>query len=297
MFFRITGLIIPSFILSGVVLTACSPTTVEIEPTQATIYEIPVTVAYPEAPVELNLVSELPGMMRLIGYSGGEFVTGTVQVSNRDWIPNIEKSGSKVNLVQTAKTKVSDSQELTNLWKLRVSDNEPFSLVIRNGQAEGHWNLSGLPITNLYAELGTTKNAFTFDELNPTVMQKCELHCGTGDVVAEGILNAACQNMVIEAGKGNLTLRFGGKEILQDLNVIIKAGGETISVSVLPDIPTSITVGGGNQVIVGDDIFRTDGSSSGSSYTTASYRDTLSKTVHISISSGSCTVYLNPPPS
>lgn len=221
MFFRNTALVIPCFILSSLALTACSPATaqievtpVTIEPTQATTYEIPVTVAYPESPVELNLVSELPDMIRLIGYSGSDFVTGKVKVSNRDWIPQNEKNGNEVSLVQTAKTKVADSQDLTNLWKLRVGDRQPFRLEISNKQAKGHCNFSGLPIIDLYAELGAAKNAFPFDEPNPTVMQKCELHYGTGNVVAEGILNSACRDMVIEAGKGSLNLRFGGKEIL-----------------------------------------------------------------------------------
>ncbi len=297
MCFRITGLIILSFVLSSVVLTSCSPATVKTEPTPGTTYETPITVAYPEAPVELSLVSELPGMMRLIGYSGSDFVTGTVQVSNRDWTPKIEKSGSKVNLVQTAKTKVADSQDNTNLWKLRVSDNESFQLEIRNGQAEGHWNFSGLPITDLYAELGAAKNAFTFDEPNPVVMRRCELLCGTGEVVAEGILDAACQNMVIEAGKGSLTLRFGGKEIIQDLNVTIQAGAGTISISVLPDIPANITVTGRNQVILGDGIIKLDDAGNSDIYETPSYRDVRGEAVKIGISGGSGTIYLNPPPS
>jgi len=100
--------------------------------------------------------------------------------------------------------------------------------------------------------MGTAKNAFTFDEVNPDIMQKCEFVCGTGDVIAEGILNAACRNMVIKAGQGNLTLRFGGKEILQDLNVMIQAGTGTINVNVSQDIPVRITVTGRNQVILGD---------------------------------------------
>jgi hypothetical protein len=147
--------------------------------------------------VELSLFSELPGMIRLIGYSGSDFVTGTVLVSNHDLMPKIEENSNKVNLIQMCKTKIVDSQNLTNLWKLRVSDNQPFHLDIHNEQSEGHWNFSGLPITDLNADLGVAKNAFTFDEANPTVMRKLEFVCGTGEVVAEGILNAACQNMVI----------------------------------------------------------------------------------------------------
>jgi hypothetical protein len=280
-----------------VVFTGCSPVTETIETMPGTTYETPVTIVYPEAPVELGIVSELPGMIRVIGYSGSDFVTGTVEVSNRDWIPETEKVGSRVNLIQTTKIKLPNSQNVTNLWKLRVGDSQPFQLEIRNGQAEGHWNFSGLPITALYAELGTAKNAFTFDELNPTIMQRCELLCGTGEVVIEGILNAACQNMFIEAGGGSLTLRFGGKEVLQDLNVTIHADVETINITLLPDIPAHIIVTGKGQVILGEGVIKLDGGDINNVYETASYRGTYGKTIRISISGGSGIIYLNPSPS
>jgi hypothetical protein len=294
---RTLRFIISSFILLIAVLTGCSPTAETIEPMPATTYETPVTIVYPEAPVELGIISELPGMIRLIGYSGSDFVTGTVEVSNHDLIPETERNGSKVNLTQTAKVKLADSQHLTNLWKLRVSDNEPFQLEIRNGQAEGHWNFSGLPITDLYAELGTAKNVFTFDELNPTIMKKCELLCGNGEVVVEGILNAACQKMVIQAGGGSLTLRFGGKEVLQDLKVTIQADVGTINITLLPDIPARIIVIGRGQVILGDGVIKLDGGDINNVYETASYQGARNKTIEISISDGSGTIYLNPPSS
>lgn len=295
MCFRINKLVIIVFILSGVIFTACSPVAVTTESAPAKTYETPIAMPYPTSPVELSLFSDLPGMIRVIGYSGNDFVTGTIQVSNQDWMPKIEESSGKVSITQTSK--VVDSQDLTNLWKLRVSDNRPFRLDIRNGQSEGHWNFSGLPITDLYADLGVGKNAFTFDETNPNVMQKWEFVCGTGDVIAEGILNAACRNMVIEAGKGNLTLRFGGKEILQDLNVTIQAGTGTINISISPDIPARITVAGRNQVILGNGMIKLDVAGNSNIYQTPSYHDVQDKAVKINISGGSGTIYLNPPPS
>jgi hypothetical protein len=212
-------------------------------------------------------------------------------------MPKIEESSDKVSITQTSKTKVTARQDIANLWKLRVSDNQPFRLNIHNGQSEGHWNFSGLPITDLYADLGAGKNAFTFDETNPNVMQKWEFFCGTGDVIAEGILNAACRNMIIEAGKGNLTLRFGGKEILQDLNVMIQAGMGTINISVSPDMPARITVTGRNQVILGDGMMKLDIAGNNNIYETSSYRDVQDKIIKINISGGSGTICLNPPPS
>lgn len=275
------------------IFCACSPA--GTAPAPNTTFETPFTIAYPGATAELSIVSDLPGMLRLVGYSGSDFVNGTVQVSNRDWTPKIEIKDGKVSLVQ-AKIKAADSQNSTNLWKLRVSDNQSFRLDIRNSQAEGHWNFSGLPITDLYAELGTAKNAFTFDEPNPTIMRQCELRCSTGDVILEGILNAACQNMVIKALKGSLTLRFGEKEILQNLKVTIEGGAGTINISVPGDVPARVTVTGKNQVNPGDGISKVESKGSVNTYETAIYPETPSKAIEISILGGSGIIYLNPLP-
>lgn len=286
----IAGLIALILLLSG-----CSPAAEATELISTTTRVIPITIPYPHAPSELNLDSELPGMLRLIGYSGSDFVTGTVEVSNDDWVPETKIDYSKAEIIQKARTNIAGTQELTNLWKLRVGDRDPFRLELHNAQAEGHWNLSGLPITTLDAELGSGKNAFTFDQPNPTVMQEFELHCGTGDVVVEGILNAVCQNMTVQAGEGNLTLRFGENDILQDIKLVIKAGIGTINIAVPPQFPVRITVASTGRVNLGNGLIRLDGASN--IYETPSYQAASGKAIEISISGGSGTINLNPPPS
>ncbi len=296
MFSKTLRYIIFNYILLVSIFAGCSPDAETIEPIPGTIYETPISISYPVPPIELCLVSEIPGMMRLIGYSGSDFLTGTVEVSNYEWVPKTERSDSKVTLVQRAKTKVIGSQDPKNQWKLRIGDKKPFRLEIYNEQAEGHWNLSGLPITDLYTELGTAKNAFTFDEINPTIMQKCELHCGIGDVVVEGILNAACQNMVIEAREGNLRLRFSGKGILQDLKVSIHTGTGVVNIALLQEIPARITITSRDKIILGEGIIKLDSTDRRNTYQTVSYRSTSDKTIDIFISGGSGIIYLNSSP-
>ncbi len=295
MFFKTLRYIIPGLMLLIVVFTACSSESETKELAAAIIIEVPIAIPCPESPVKLELVSDIPGMIRLIGYSGSDFVTGTVEVNNRDWIPEVEKSTGKVRLVQTAQIIPSDTNNLTNLWKLRVSDNEPFRFEIRNRQAEGHWNFSGLPITDLVAEMGDAKNAFTFDEPNPIVMKKCEFHCGAGDVSAEGILNAVCQNLLVQAGTGALTLRFTGKEILQNLQVSINAGTGAINLSVSPEIPARIIITSEGSVIAGEGFIKS-GETGNKMYETAGYLKAPGKTIEILISGDSGIIYLNPPP-
>lgn len=130
---------------------------------------------------------------------------------------------------------------------------------------------------------------------NPTVMQKCNLRCSTGDVVLEGILNAVCKNMAIEAGAGCLTLRFGGKQLLQNLQVSINMSAGPINITMSPEIPARIIVVGTNQVKVGNSIMRIGGDDN--IYETPAYQGTPDKKIEISISGGPGIIYLNSPSS
>jgi hypothetical protein len=126
-------------------------------------------------------------------------------------------------------------------------------------------------------------------------MQQCELSCGTGDVIMEGILNASCQNMVIQAGEGSLTLRFKGKELLKNIKVSIRASTGIINITLLPHIPSRITITDNKQVIVGEGIIKNDSFTDSGVYETAAYRDAAGNTIEIEISGGSGPIYLNPP--
>jgi hypothetical protein len=260
-------------------------------PLTTTNIEIPLKIPYSGTSPELDIRAELPGMLRLIGYSDSDFVTGSVTVYDKRWMPVIVNSQGKVSLIQTTGKLANDDSEFINLWKMRVSDSQPFNLTIQNLQAEGHWNISGLPITNLSAELGSAKNAFTCDESSTTIMQHCELNCGTGEVILEGILNTACQNMRILGRSGNLTLRFGGKEILQSLKVDIRAGAGQIDITIPNEVPARIVTASESKVVTEEGIIRSEGSSN-HAYETASYKNNSGNKIEISISGGSGTIYL-----
>lgn len=181
-------IIIPAVVV--LVSTGCSSGNHFTTPAVTVSYKVPVSIEYPtEIPPHLILQSVLPGMIRMIGYDSSDFVSGTIEISNPDLAPVTESRGNTVSLVQAAGTDIKNPVDISNLWKLRVSDKTAFALEIHNLMAEGHWNLSGLPITKLYVELGTAKNAFTFDQANPAEMQRAEFQGNTGPVVIEGILN------------------------------------------------------------------------------------------------------------
>jgi hypothetical protein len=267
--------------------------TADIQPqVSTTAAEIPLKIPYSGTSAELDIRSELPGMLRLIGDNGSDFVTGSVTVDDIRWTPEIETDQGKVSLLQKAGKLANNFPEITNLWNMRVSDSQPFKLQIQNLQAEGHWNFSGLPITNLSAELGSAKNAFTCDESSSTTMQNCELNCGTGEAILEGILNTNCQNMRIQGGSGNLTLRFGGKELLRSLKVDIQVGAGQIDITIPNGIPARIITAGENKVVTGEGIFKSEDSEI-KAYETASYKNNSGNKIEISISGGSGTINLN----
>ncbi len=279
---------------AALIMTGCTPgnnsTTMTTTP-----YTVQVCAAYPEeAPLRLILASGAAGMMRLIGDSSRDFVTGTIEVTDRDRVPVVMSSGCTVSLVQKSITSPDNLIEITNLWKLRVSDKAAFSLEIHNPQAEGHWNLSGLPITDLYAELGTVKNAFTFDQTNPVVMQRAEFQANSGPLVIEGILNAACREMVARGGAGELTIRFGGK-LSEGCRASVQTGTGPVKITVSPDTPARIIIAGSHAIATGESLIRQDTENDRLVFETAAYKVNHDTALEIEINGTPTQVYLNPP--
>jgi hypothetical protein len=285
-----------AIIVQVAVLTAasCSPGNHSTTPVTTVAYKVPISVEYPrETPPRLILQSGLPGMIRLIGDNGSDFISGTIEVGDLDWAPASENKGNIVSLIQAAGTVNQNLTNISNLWKLRVSDKTAFALEIHNLHAEGHWNLSGLPITELYAESGTAKNAFTFDQPNPAVMQRAEFTGNSSPVVIEGILNAACREMVVRGGAGELTLRFGGT-LVEKGQVSVQTGAGPVKITVSPDTPVRIIIAGTHPVSAGEGLIRQDSENQKLVFETAVYQENLDKTLEIEITGTTTKVYLNP---
>jgi hypothetical protein len=286
------AIIIPT--AAALLSAGCSPGNQYTASTTATPYKIPVSVEYPpETPPRLMLQSGLPGMIRMIGDDGSDFISGTIEVNDPVRAPVIESRGNTVSLVQAAGTDIKNPADKSNLWKLRVSDKTAFTLKIHNLAAEGHWNLSGLPVTNLYAELGTAKNAFTFDQPNPAVMQRAEFIGNSGPVVIEGILNALCREMEVRGGAGELTLHFGGT-LREDCRVKMQTGAGPVKITVSPDTPVRIIIAGPHPVTTGEGLIRQDTENDWLVFETTTFQMNHDKTLEIEITGTSTQVYLNP---
>jgi hypothetical protein len=280
-------------VMAVLFLSGCSKAISIPETIPATAQKVPICLDYPLPPAQLRLVSDLPGMMRLAGYSGDNFVSGGVDTSNQDWTPQIERGDHQVALIQRAGTPVKANQDFQNLWKLLVSDSQPFQLEIVNQKAEGHWNLSGLPVTHLRVEAGDAKNAFTFDEANPGLMQSCEIYGSSGEVVLEGILNAGCKEIFIEAGEGPLILRLNGKELSQDLQVGIDGGGGPIKIEVMREAAARFTINSHTSVIPGEGLVKIANHGESRVYETSSYNQSGVKKIDISISGDLSEITIN----
>jgi hypothetical protein len=256
-------------------------------------YEIPVDITHPGDSAVLSLTSTLPGMMRLIGCDAESFVTGTIQYSEPEFSPQIGEAGCRVYIKQKSSIKEGNeaNPDYLNLWKLKVSDARPLGLWIDNALAEGHWNFSGLPIRSLKVKAGAGKNAFTIDEGNPEIMQRFDLVCGTGEVIIEGLMNAACEQMNIEMGVGELTLRFNGENRGSKMDINIKGGKGVIRI-VSPDkvLSTVQCMGGGEIITAGK--FRKVTEGQGKVYTTRPQGGVEEIQINIKILANSGPVYL-----
>jgi hypothetical protein len=288
---KILIIVLMIFLLAG--LNACQNViTPQVNNTGP--YEFPLEIVYPEnnAPC-LRLSSELPGMLRLIGCNSEKFVTGMIQYSESEFIPVIETIGNGVHISQNTDIVKGDesSPDYLNLWKMRVSDNKPFDLLINNLKAEGHWNFSGLPIKNLVVKAGTGKNAFTTDELNPVSMEKFNVTCSTGEVVVEGIMNAVIKNMQIDMEAGVLTLRFNGRNTRNKMDVVVRGGNGIIRVAIPEEISSTVQFTGGGNIIAGDGFRRVEAGSR-DTYVNRAPGELEDTQISIKISSNSGPVYL-----
>ena len=149
-----------------------------------------------------------------------------------------------------------------------------------------------MPITELYADLGAAKNAFTFDQVNPQVMQQCEIKCGAGETIIEGILNAACESMTNCRGGGDLTMRFRVVTTTATPQIRILPGEGKITLSTPESIPLRFTVAGRNQVIPNGNIVIVPGESGTMVYETPSCSNTGAKVIEVEIGSGDANIYL-----
>lgn len=279
-------------LLPGV--TACqNEITLQVNNTGA--YDLPLEIVYPDNNTPcLSLSSDLPGMLRLIGCNSEKFVTGTVQYSASEFCPVIEKTSNRIHISQNSdKLKVDESNpDFLNLWKIRVSDNEPFDLFINNLKAEGHWNFSGLPIRNVVVKAGTGKNAFTTDELNPIRMEKFQVICSTGEVAVEGIMNAAIKRMQIDIEAGVLTLRFNGKNRGDKMDVIVRGGDGIIRLAIPEEIPSTVQLTGHGNIIAGDRFRKVEAGTS-DTYVNGTQGDFEDTQINIKIMSNRGPVYLD----
>ena len=58
------------------------------EPISATEnYSSPIKIGYPEGSPELEIISRMPGMLRLAADDGEDFVNGIIEVDKEEWFP------------------------------------------------------------------------------------------------------------------------------------------------------------------------------------------------------------------
>jgi hypothetical protein len=241
-----------------------------------------VSAAFPEgSAASLEIESDVPGMIRVIGASSDNIVSGTISYNVSGWRPKLVQNGSKVSLVQPRNSKQA-SAGYTTLWNLRLGDAKPFDLIVKTDLNEGHWNLSGLPITGLFVTAGAGKNGYTFDDPNPVIMKTFNLTAGTGDITVEGLLDFNCPVMKIKAGHGTATIRFTGDGLSRDVQVSIEGGSGSMVVYLSSNTRARIHVDKLDKIVPVVGLKQ-----EGNDFQTAEYSPGHSPELEISIKSGS----------
>jgi hypothetical protein len=243
----------------------------------------PITVDYPElSPARLRV--EI-GVGDLVVAAGGEkLVDGTATYNVQEWAPVIAVEGDKVTVKQGSAFVLWPLMgDAKNDWHLRLGTARPYHLTVTKGVAAARLALGGLPLTGLLVEMGTGETRLNFDRANPQRAERVDLHCGTGELEATGLLNTGAASVMMSGGTGKVTLGFTGESLLQNMNADISLGvGEAI-ITLKAGIPARIKTsqGLGSVRVMGN--FKSTGSHV---YETPDYSTTTSPKLTLKVNSG-----------
>jgi hypothetical protein len=107
-------------------------------------------------------------------------------------------------------------------WHLTFSDGIPLSFDVELGVGKGNFDLSGLQIKDFNLSAGASEVVMTFDEENPTSLDRMNIESGVSKFRGINLGNANFKEFSFEGGVGTTYLDFGGnleREVDVDLNL------------------------------------------------------------------------------
>jgi hypothetical protein len=202
-----------------------------------------ITVADPESDETHLTLSFGAGRLTLSpGLQGENLVDGTAIYNVDDLKPQIEKTGSNIEIRQGDFRSLPPFDDLKNEWDLKLSDT-PLDLTVQAGAYEGTLELGGLALKSLTVRDGASHVDLSFIEPNQTEMSLLRYQTGASDVKLTGLGNANFSTLTFSGGAGNYTLDFSG-ELQRDAVATIESGLGNLTLMIPEDVEATVTVEG-----------------------------------------------------
>jgi hypothetical protein len=202
-----------------------------------------ITVADPKSDETRLTLSFGAGKLTLSpGPQGGNLVDGTAIYNVDDLKPQIQKSGSSIEIKQGDFHSLPPFDDMKNEWDLKLSDT-PLDLTVQAGAYEGTLELGGLALKSLTVKDGASHVDLSFMEPNQTEMSLLRYQTGASDVRLTGLGNANFSTLTFSGGAGNYTLDFSGK-LQRDAVATIESGFGNLTLIIPEDVESTVTVEG-----------------------------------------------------
>ena len=198
-----------------------------------------ITVQDPDSETTHLSISFGAGKLKLS--SGADnLVDGTVVYNVADLKPEVNESGSNVEIKQGNLTSLPPIKDIKNEWDLQLGA-APMELVLAAGAYEGTIELGGLSLKSLDVKDGASHVDLSFSKPNLVEMSILQYATGASDVKLKGLSNANFSTMTFSGGAGNFTLDFSG-DLQRDAVITIDSGFGNVSLMVPKDVNAKVTV-------------------------------------------------------
>lgn len=200
-----------------------------------------IDLAYPEV-TDLHLVISVGACRLTIRPGEGDgWATGGFQAPASVPPPLVVREGGTARITQQH-SPASLFGLLSGLPKLDLALGKarPYMLTLKVGASEASFDLGGLPLTRLAAELGAGKVDFDFSAPNPGAMGLLDLDAGAVRLGMRNLAHAGFSEMAVDAGATSLELDFGGA-LQRDAHVRINSGASSVKLRVPATTAAKIT--------------------------------------------------------
>jgi N-terminal domain of toast_rack, DUF2154 len=200
-----------------------------------------ITVANPKLDDTRLTLSFGAGKLTLSpGPDAQNLVDGTVLYNVKELKPEIQKTGSSIEIKQGDFKSLPPFDNIKNEWDLKLG-NTPLDLTVQAGAYEGNLELGGLALKSLTVKDGASHVDLSFLKPNQTEMSILRYETGASDVKLTGLGNANFSTLAFSGGAGNYTLDFSGK-LQRDAVVTVESGFGNLSLVIPENVDAVVTV-------------------------------------------------------